>query len=67
MVKTVDCCPSGCDATLSYRWLPTFQKNISPLVGGYQGFRGTEDGADMVLRNVSNHLQDYMASQPRRP
>jgi hypothetical protein len=26
-----------------------------------------EDGDDKFLRNTGNHVQDYMASHPRRP
>jgi hypothetical protein len=32
------------------------------LVGGYQHME-----MDTILQNVGKHLQDYMASQPRRP
>jgi hypothetical protein len=27
----------------------------------------TEDGGDMFLQNIGNHLQDYTASKPRWP
>jgi hypothetical protein len=42
------------------------------LVGGYELFRGSdylhpEDGADMLHRNVGNHVQDHTVSQPIRP
>jgi hypothetical protein len=58
--ENVDCGLLGCDTVC--------------LTGGYQYFRGCiisilylEDGADTFLQNVGQHLQDYMASQPRRP
>jgi hypothetical protein len=40
------------------------------LAGGYQRFGGTlnpVDGGDRFLRDVSNHIQNYTASQPRGP
>jgi hypothetical protein len=26
----------------------------------------SEDGSDMFFQNIGNHIQDYMASRPRR-
>jgi hypothetical protein len=44
------------------------------LVGDYQRIGGTyslyiqrEDGSDMFLRNVGNHLQDHTTSQTTSP
>jgi hypothetical protein len=46
---------------------------LCSLVGGYQRFglnyrlhMYPEYGGDVFLLNVSNHLQDYVVSQPRR-
>jgi hypothetical protein len=33
----------------------------------FKDTKGREDGGDMFLRNICNHLQDLTASKPRRP
>jgi hypothetical protein len=43
------------------RWIPTFQRTTLPLSSGSSTLR-----VETVPQNVSNHLQDYMASHPRR-
>jgi hypothetical protein len=43
-----------CDVVQSCGWVPTSDFN-------------PEDGSDKFYRNVGNNLQDYTASQPRRP
>jgi hypothetical protein len=47
-----------CSLTCSYQ----FQRNLQHPCSG-----SSENGGGKFLQNVGNHLQDYMASQPRRP
>jgi hypothetical protein len=48
----LDCCLMDSDALEICRCLPTFWKILT---------------TSNLLRNADDHLQDYMASQPRRP
>jgi hypothetical protein len=47
-------------------WVVTPCSGYQRLGGTYR-FHGPEDGGDTFLRNIGNHLQDYTASQPRKP
>jgi hypothetical protein len=50
----VACGLLSCDTVWCYRWLPTLWRNVP------------EDGGDAFFQNVSNHLQNHMASQHSR-
>jgi hypothetical protein len=57
----IDCCLLGCDAVLSGKSLPTFQRNMLQSSGLYWN---PEDGGSMFLQSICNLLHFVTSQKP---